>query len=126
MPGVCANPSARNFALAWSWASFCGPCSNAMRPAAARIPACLHAAAQRFAVDAGAIHQLCTAHQQRSYRRAQAFREAEHYGVGLGGELRDWHPQRDGGIEHPRAVKVNGQSRLRARCRRPRRRRRAE
>src|ERR1035437_3195927 len=40
MPPIRTNPSPRNFALAWSSASFCGPCSSAMSPAAARMPAC--------------------------------------------------------------------------------------
>jgi len=37
--GTCAKPWARNLALAWSSVSFRGPCSKAMSPAAARIPA---------------------------------------------------------------------------------------
>ena len=49
-----------------------------------RLP---HAAAERLAVDAGAIDQLSAAHQQRAHRRAQSLRQAEHHGVGLGGQL---------------------------------------
>ena len=74
-----------------------------------RLP---HAAAERLAIDAAAIDQLCTAHQQRSYRRAQSLRQAEHHRIGFGSQLRDRNSERDGSIEHARAVEMHWQSRV--------------
>ena len=69
-----------------------------------------HAASERFAIDAGAIHQLCAAHQQRSDGRAQSFGEAEHDRVGLGCQLRHRDAEGDGSVEDPRSIQMHRQA----------------
>jgi len=65
-----------------------------------------HRAAKALAPPPPLVDGLPAAAEKASGRAAQAFGQAERYGVGLRGEVGDGDPESDGGIEDARSVEV--------------------
>ena len=71
-----------------------------------------HASAQGLAANARAVDEVGVADKQRTDGRAQSFGQAEHDGVGFGGEFGDGDVESDGGVKDAGAVEMHGQSGL--------------
>ena len=72
------------------------------------MPACRHAPPNRILSRRASRIELAGAADQRADRRAEPLRHAEHHRVDLARVLRHVDACRDGRVEDPRAVEVDG------------------
>src|SRR6185312_10979961 len=71
-----------------------------------------HAAAETFAIEASAFNEVRGTRDDRSNRSAQRLRQAEHHGVGFGGDLANRLPGGGGSVEYARAIHMDGYARI--------------